>query len=88
MQLAADRSDFLDQVLLDVHVDILVRDGIFQLTVADSFKYGLQSFLNLCRILLRNDPALGQHRHMRQASLHILLGQRLVESDRCGIFFN
>ncbi|MMZ62488.1 hypothetical protein D1872_246980 [compost metagenome] len=88
MQLASDRADLVDQLLLDVHMNVFVRNGILQLASTDFVQDGMEAVLDFVHIVRRKDAAFSQHRHVRETSLHVLLRQRLVKSDRSGIFLH
>ncbi|MNE41046.1 hypothetical protein D3C80_1350960 [compost metagenome] len=88
MQLTADRSDFFDQVLFNIHMNVFIRYGEFDLACTNLVQHLVQAGFDRLNILLRKDTAFAQHRDMGQTALHILFGQCLVESDGCCILLH
>ncbi|MNN69958.1 hypothetical protein D3C81_1857850 [compost metagenome] len=88
MKLAAYRSDFVDQRLFDIHVDVFVTDGEFLLSAFNPIGDQMKAVRNFLHIRQRQNPAFAQHGHMGQAALNILLRQLLVEGNGSCIFLH
>ncbi|MNN44409.1 hypothetical protein D3C81_1586990 [compost metagenome] len=88
VQLAANGTDFLDQILFNIHMNIFIRYGEFNLACPNLIQHLVQPGLDDFDILLRQNTAFAQHRHMGQTALHILFGQRLIKADGCRIFLH
>ncbi|MNQ92837.1 hypothetical protein D3C85_1082750 [compost metagenome] len=73
VQLAADRTDQVDQGFLDIHMNIFILNRVLQLAAANHALHLQQAVFDFLHVFRRQDTAFAQHRHMRQAAFDIFL---------------
>ena len=82
VQLLSRIPDAFDQIRLHKTVDVFIFVCDLQASVLHISADPLQPFYDLRLLLLRQDPLLREHRHMRDAAPDILLIKSLVERNR------
>ena len=79
MKTLAGIADALDQVCLHEGMNILVFFGKYEFSGLNISQNAVQSVNDGFPVILRNNALLGQHRHMGNAALDILMIKLLIK---------
>ncbi len=84
VELSSHVTDLLDEPRLDIHVDVLELRGKLEPSRPDLPGDFSQPFLDALRVPWRENPLMGKHPRVGNASQDILPEQPLIERDRLG----